>query len=133
MATPFYTLGQDYNSFTGGTQYFTPFVENFVSPQVPRGEFERWLGTQNVGGPAGGGGQLNGFNRQAQFYRSLYGQTQNGYQAALLNNPALSYRNYLQDYFGNGQAADLWNALTPQQRGENPAQFSPRVRVMGRG
>lgn len=126
MATPFYGLGNTYNNPLGKSGYHSPFARDFISPQVPRGEFERWLGSTATGGNAGG------FDRRSQFLRSLYGQTQSGHQAALLNNPGLSYRDYLTKHFAN-TGDTLWQSLTPSQRGENPGQFSGRVRVLGRG
>jgi hypothetical protein len=123
MATPFYTLGEDFGA--DRSYYHTPFVRDFVSPQVPRGEFERWLGSTATGGNAGG------FDRKSQFLRSLYGQTQSGYQAALLNNPGLTYRDYLQKHFAD-TGNKLWAGLSFEQRGERPGQFSPRTRVLGR-
>lgn len=75
---------------------------------------------------------MRAFDRRSQFLRSLYGNTQSGYQASLMNNPNLSYRDYLTDYFAD-TGDTLWASLSPQQRGERPGQYSPNIRVLGRG
>jgi hypothetical protein len=87
---PFYDWLNYYggtNPLTGAPQnwYDTPTSKIDVGQTLPQGEYERFLSKAGFGG----------FDRQAQFARSLYDRTQSGYAAAKLNNPNLFYRDYL--------------------------------------
>lgn len=114
----------DPSSSYGGAQnwYTTPFVKDFVDPQVPQGTYFGYLTNRGLGG----------FDRASQFAQSLYGRSRTGYEAAQRNSPGLTYRNYLDQYLGNG-IRDAWLGATPEQRGERPAYFGGRSRLIGRG
>lgn len=108
---PFY----DWLNLYGGTNplngapqnwYNTPLVRDDLSQTMPQGEFERYLSTAGFGG----------FGNEDQWARSLYGRTQQGYQAAELNNPNLSYRDYLTG-LGSDWLRTAYANLTPNQRG----------------
>ena len=120
-SNPFYSSGSAYGNPTGDL-YTSPFVRDYLSPVTSGAEFEKFLTDQGYGG----------FNRQDQFARSQYGRTQTGYKAALLSNPLLSERDYLSG-LGGGFFSNIWNALTPSQRGEQPNLWSGRARMIGRG
>jgi hypothetical protein len=101
---PFYDWLNYYggtNPLTGAPQnwYDTPTSKIDVGQTLPQGEYERFLSKAGFGG----------FDRQAQFARSLYDRTQSGYAAAKLNNPNLFYRDYLNtlgpDFLQNQYAA----------------------------
>lgn|SRR3990167_10611634 len=121
-SNPFLTPGSGYG-MPGGSIYDSPFVRDFLSQEVPQGEYETFLTGQGYGG----------FGRQAQFGRSLYGRSQSGHQGALMQNPTMSYRDYLNKHLGPGFIDNIWAGLTPQQRGETPNIFSGRSRFIGRG
>jgi len=112
----FYNPNLSYGS--GHNLYDSPFVRDFLSPEVPRGEYEKLLTA------AGGAGN----DRKGQFLRSLYDRTQAGYQAAVLNNPELSYRDYLQKFVTPQGLAAQWQAQTASQRGLNPASRTTMIR-----
>jgi len=63
----------------------------------------------------------------------MYGQTQSGYQAALRENPALSYADYLGKQFGTTGLQNMWSGLAPQQRGENPGQNTGNTHLIAWG
>jgi hypothetical protein len=108
---------------SGQNWYDTPFSSQFMSPQVPQGEYLAYLTNNNLGG----------FDRRSQFAQGLYGKSQQGYQAAALNNPTLSYRDYLNQHLGS--VGGLFDTLTPEQRGEGGVarNFGGRARLYGRG
>lgn len=120
MANYFY----DPNSTYGSDQnwYDTPFVKTEVDPINQGGVFTAWLGQQGLGG----------FDRQSMFGKSLQSRYNSGYEGAQLNNPGLTFRDYLSGQ-GSGQINDIWAGLTPGQRGENPSMFAPKARWIGRG
>lgn len=99
--------------------YDTPLVNENEPAQ---GAFLRWVTGQGRAGTT----------EQDRFAQSLYNRTQSGYQAASSSNPMLTYREYL-DQLGPNFSDNLWNQLTPQERGADPGQFAGRVRVIGRG
>ena len=125
MATnPFFNGGGYGWSWNGqpGSAYGTDYVRDYLSPEVPRGEYETYLSANGLGG----------FNRQSQFAQSLYNRTQQGYQAATLQNPNLSYRDYLNTHLGGNFFQNALAAATPEARGESPNRFVGRARVVGR-
>lgn len=115
----------DPGSMYGSTQNWwdTPLSRDFLAPTVPQGEYLAYLTNNNLGG----------FDRRSQFGQSLYGKSRTGYEASLLNNPGLSYRNYLNTHLGN--VGSLYDTLTPEQRGEGGVarNFAGRARMIGRG
>jgi hypothetical protein len=115
----------DPNNSYGGAQDWasTPFVNQYLDPQIPQGVYTGFLANNGFGG----------FNRQNDFARSLYGQTQTGYQAATRQNPALSYLDYLNQQFGGGGLQNMWNSSTPEQRGEQSSRWSGPTRFIGWG
>ena len=119
-ANPFYQSGSAYGNPTGDL-YTSPFSRDYLSPVTPGAEFEKFLTDQGYGG----------FDRQSQFGRSQSGRAQQGYKAAILSNPLLSERDYY-NQLGGGFFGNIWNALTPSQRGESPSTFSGRARMIGR-
>lgn len=112
----------DPTSLYGGTQnwYDTDFSRSYISPNVPRGEFEKYLTEQGFGGET----------RRDQYTRGQYGRTQSGYEAALLTNPLLRYADYLRTL---GGFDGLWQGLTPDQRGEQPNRYAGPIRWTARG
>jgi hypothetical protein len=104
---PFYDWLNNYggtNPLTGAPQnwYDTPTSKIDVGQALPQGEYERYLTRADEGG----------FNKEAQFARSLYDRTQSGYAAAKLNNPNLFYRDYLAslpEHFLQNQWASQYN------------------------
>ena len=133
VGLPFYNPNSTYNAplTTPGngspgvpTWYDTPIVTDpgsGISANLPQGEFERYLASQGLGG----------FDRSSSNARAMYGRTRQGYDAAMLTNPFLSYRDYLNKEFGGFQQA--FQQMTPNQRGERPQQFAGRLRIIGRG
>lgn len=101
----------------------TPFVQDFLDPEIPQGVYTAYLNQHGFGGQ----------DRKSQWARQQYGQTQSGYQAALRENPALTYRNYLGRQFANGGLENMWRGLAPSQRGENPGAWGGRTNVIAWG
>ena len=120
-----YQSGNTYGDAQGRNWWETPLGRDFLSPTIPQGEWTAYLSNNNLGG----------FDRKSQFAQSLYGKSQGGYQAALLNNPGLSYRNYLNQFLGGGGLDNAYNEATPEQRGEGGVarNYSGRARLYGRG
>lgn len=123
-------LGQIPSFYNPASQYgakndwaTTPLVTNYLDPQIPQGVYTNYLANQGFGGQ----------DRRSQWARGMYGQTQSGYQAALRENPALSYASYLQKQFGPTGLQNMWAGLAPQQRGENPNSTVGATRMIGWG
>lgn len=119
---PFYNPQSQY----GGAQDWqsTPFVKEYLDPQIPQGVYTGFLANNGLGG----------FDRQSTWARGLYGQTQTGYQAALRQNPNLSYADYLSQQFGgSGGFSNIWAGLSPDQRGESPTRWLPQTRLIAWG
>jgi hypothetical protein len=118
-----YQAGNTYGDPNGQNWWTTPLGRDFLSPTIPQGEYTAYLANNNLGG----------FDRRSQFAQGLYGKSQSGYQAALLNYPGLSYRDYLNTHLGNMNT--LYDQATPEQRGEGGVarNFSGRARLFGRG
>lgn len=116
----FYTPG--FNGGYGGSQNWekTPLVQDFLDPEIPQGVYTSFLANNGLGGQ----------DRRGQWARGLYGQTQSGYQAALRENPALSYREYLGKQFGTTGMDTMWQSMAPSQRGESPTMWAPATRMI---
>lgn len=111
----------DPTSQYGGNQQWqtTPLVRDYIEPEIPRGVYTDFLSQNGFGG----------MDRRNMWARNQYGQTQEGYQAAITRNPNLSYRNYLATQFPQGMQ-NMWAGLTPGQRGEQPSQFVGPTRII---
>jgi hypothetical protein len=118
---PWYDPGSSYGS--SQNWFTTPFSRDYMSPQVPQGEFMAYLSNNGLGG----------FDRASQFGQSLYGKSQSGWQAAKLNNPELSYRDYLNQYLGGNGIRNIWAGMSPDQRGEQPGRYMGHATFRGRG
>lgn len=128
MATPYgassgswYTPGSGY----GAKQDWktTPFVKNYLDPQIPEGVFADYLGTRGLGG-------TDAFSTWAQ---GQYGKTLAGYKAAMRERPDLMYRDYLQRQFNKPELRNLWLGQTARARGENPTAYSGQTRTIAWG
>ena len=102
----------------GKNWYNTGLVRDYVSPQLPQGEYQRTLGQQ---------GMADSLTRRGQFGLQQYADTQRRYQAAQLRNPALSFRDFLSGG-GAGNLMDQWRGLSASARGLNPASRTSIVR-----
>jgi hypothetical protein len=107
----------------GGTQnwYDTPLVKQTMSPKAFGGEWERYITEQGYGGN----------NRQAGIARDLASRAATGFEAASLQNPNLSNRDYFQA-LGPNFIRDQLAGMTGKQRGEDWGAYSPRVRWVTR-
>lgn len=125
MNTSWYTPGGGGSPNYGARQDWrtTPFVEQFLDPEIPRGVYQSFLAGQGFGG----------MSRRDQWAQSQYANSQTGYQAALRENPALSYLGYLGQQFGNNGFQTMWAGLSPEQRGESPGRWQPNTRVISWG
>lgn len=123
--TPGYGGGDGRRTGYGGTQRWdrTPFVKDFLDPEIPQGVYTSFLANRGLGG----------FDRKSQWARGLYGQTQSGYQAAMRENPALTYLEYLNKQFGTTGLNNMWAGLAPQQRGESTGMWTGPSRIIGWG
>jgi hypothetical protein len=121
MQNAWYTPGAGY----GGGQDWqsTPFVRDFLDPEIPRGVYHSFLSNQGFGG----------MDRRSQWGQAQYNNSQTGYQSALRENPALSYLDYLGQQFGGTGLGTMWAGLAPEQRGESPGRWSPQTRFIGWG
>jgi hypothetical protein len=106
----------------GGQQDWsqTPFVLDFLDPEIPRGVYNSYLTGQGLGGQ----------DRRGQWAQNQYANTQTGYQSALRERPDLSYLNYLQTQFGGNGIQNMWLGMAPEQRGESPSRWSPSTRLI---
>lgn len=116
--------GEDFGY--SGTQDWqkTPFVTQFLDPEIPQGVYTSYLAQNGFG---------SGLDRRSQWARGLYGQTQSGYQAALRENPTLSYLDYLKKQFGTVGMENMWRSATPNQRGEQTSMWGGPTRFIGLG
>lgn len=117
----FYQPGNSYGGTPGWDQ--TQFVTDFLDPQIPQGVYGSYLAGQGLGG----------FDSRSRFAQSQYGRTQQGYQSALRQNPALSYFDYLNQQFGTNGMQNMWAGLAPQQRGESSYPWTGPERFIGWG
>jgi hypothetical protein len=67
---------------------------------------------------------FGGVDPKSQWGRSLYGRSQEGYGAAQLTNPGLSW----QDYLGTLDFNKMYQEMTPSQKGFNDAQIRTPIR-----
>lgn len=119
-SNPFLQLGDRFwggqNPLTGDSQdwYNTPEVRDDPdNPSAPQGEFERFLSAQGYGG----------FDRKAQFARSMYGRAQSAFDAAQLSNPGLTWRKFLSTLQNRNFLDKTYASVGNQARGAfNPAQ-----------
>lgn len=118
----FYQPGAGYGSSGTGWRS-TPLVQDFLDPEIPQGVYTAYLNQHGFGGQ----------DRKSQWARQQYGQTQSGYQAALRENPALTYRKYLGRQFSNNGLENMWRGLAPSQRGEAASPWAGRTNVIGWG
>jgi hypothetical protein len=115
-----------FNSGTyGGSQNWdtTPFVKQFLDPEIPRGVYHSYLSGQGLGG----------LDRRSQWSQNQYANTQTGYQSALRERPDLSYLDYLGTQFGNNGMQNMWLGMAPEQRGEQPGRWQPNTRMIAWG
>jgi hypothetical protein len=119
--SPWFTPGSQY----GASQNWdtTPFVNQYIDPQVPRGVFQSYLSQNGLGGT----------NRQSQFAQGQYSNTQTGWQAATRANPNLTYLDYLNQQFGGNGMRNMWLNANPDQRGESPSRWTSPTRVISWG
>lgn len=108
----------------GGSQPWqdTSLVKDYIEPDIPQGVYTDFLSQNGFGG----------MDKRNSWGRSLYGQTQSGYQAAITRNPNLSYRDYLSQQFPTG-LNNIWAQMTPGQRGEQQSQFVGPTRMIRQG
>lgn len=122
---PFYTSGDTYGSQNDKNWERTPYVRQNLDPQIPSGVFMAYLSKHGLGGTG----------RESDFAQSQYSKTQSGYQAALRANPGLTYRQYLNDQFGQTAAGltDLFHGLSASERGEQPNLWAGPARTIAWG
>lgn len=133
MRTGFYTPGfgggDGQRTGYGGDRHWltTPEVTNpgfGIDNDIPQGVYSAFLANNG----------WDAMNRQGDWARSLYGRTQSGYQAALRENPNLTYREYLSKQLGTTGLRNMWLSATPDQRGERPGNWvGGGTRVIGWG
>jgi hypothetical protein len=117
QSNPYFDINANYGA--AQNMYDSPYVEQFMSPEAPGGEWERLLTDQGLGGSS----------KKDTWARNQYGRSQQGFEAAQLNSgPGLSYRTYLQQFYGPRFFDANWAKLAPTQRGENYGNFAPRAR-----
>lgn len=105
----FYT--PHYKNMYGSDNYgweSTPLVKETLDPEIPQGVYTSFLAHNGLGG----------MDRKSEWARGMYGRTQSGYQAALRENPDMSYLEYLRRQLGGGKLDTMWQAMAPEQRGE---------------
>jgi len=99
------TAGNNPNQLDPNTDYYnSDFVKSYLDPLVPKGLFQRWLNTNGYGGPT----------RRDQFMQAQYPKAQQMYEAAVLSQPDLAFRDFLS---GWGGPANDWLAMSANQRG----------------
>lgn len=120
-AAPYYASGAGY----GGKQDWrtTPFVKNYLDPQIPEGVFAGHLGERGYGGT----------DALSTWAQGQYGRTLAGYKAAMRENPALMYKDYLRKTFNQPTIQNLWLGQTARARGENPTAFTGGTRLISWG
>lgn len=116
--SPFYTPGGGY----GAKQEWrkTPFVTNYLDPQIPEGVFAGYLGERSLGGT----------DAMSTWAQGQYGRTLAGYKAALRENPGLMYADYLHKQFSKPSLVNAYLGQTARTRGENPSAFTGGTRLI---
>jgi len=113
----------------GATQNWTntPYVKNSLDPTVQNGVYMSYLNQNGLGGSD----RLSDYLQNYHFKAKM----QSGYEAALRTNPALQYRDYLTQQFGqHGQGfQNLWSSMSPTDRGEQPNIWGGPARTIGWG
>ena len=119
--SPFYSPG---SFIQGGKDWrTTPFVTNFLDPQIPEGVFASYLGDRSLGG-------TDAFSTWVQ---GLYGKTLAGYKAGLRERPDMRYSDYLHSQFSKPALRHQYLGQTARSRGENPSAFQSPTRFLGLG
>lgn len=72
--------------------------------------------------------QVRGTSPLGDFIRGSQSRLYGSYLSELPNNPNMLFQDFLQTQDPEAQ----FNALAPQQRGENPSRFAPPVRFLPR-
>ncbi len=119
--SPWYTPG----SFVqGGTDWrTTPFVKKYLDPQIPEGVFASYLGDRSLGGT----------DAMSTWAQSQYGKTLTGYKAAMRENPALMYADYLHSQYSKPALRNEYLGQTARARGENPTAYQSPTRLISWG
>jgi hypothetical protein len=102
----------------GKNLYNTPFVRDYLAPLLPEAEYGLRLNRIGLGDVD---------TRRGQFAQGQYGNTQRLYQQAQLQNPALSFRDFLRND-GAGGLENRWRGLAASQRGLNAPSRSSVIR-----
>jgi uncharacterized protein YraI len=112
-SNPYYNPDSTYGSHQNW--YNTPLVsqtQDFTS------EWEKFATDQGYGGNT----------TKSNIARNLIDRAQPGFNAATMNNPDLTPRNYLNQTLGANFFRNQLAGMTPGQKGEMPSIFSPRGR-----
>lgn len=109
-------------SGTGSTAIGLPGTDEWARwyyNNVPEAGYGAWMQGQNLGI-----GQGRASDPYRAFVQSLYGQLQNDYKAVAGREPNLQWMDYLE----RQNPMNDWLGMSPQQRGENPGLYTPRMR-----
>jgi hypothetical protein len=98
-----------YQQYTDFDQDMTrsPFVRDFLEPDVPRGVYDRYFLERN--------GYI-GPDQRTRFMRGNMGRAEQAYENQLLSTPDLRFSDFLKGYTG---LADEWVNMSASQRGMN--------------
>lgn len=91
--------------------------------------YNRWLTGMGIGQ-----GDISPY---AEYLRRMFQETQLGWKTGLAEDPTLTYQNYLQrlganvsPYNGQNIIRARWEAMSPNQRGENWSRFAGPMRTI---
>ena len=98
----------------------SPFVKDFLDPQIPEGVYNAFIGERGMGGT----------DALSQWAQGQYGKTLTGYKSAMRANPNLSYRDYLGKQLSGNTMRDQWLGQTAQARGERPTAYQGNTRTI---
>lgn len=126
----------------------TAFSQNATDPYYNFNQFQQdpnfdWTQTQPISGPAGYlednpqaawtrylqgnyGVGLADESPYASYVRNQYQNARQGFEAAIAENPALIFQQYLSQTMPN--YAQMFSAMTPSQRGENVSRYAGPLR-----
>ena len=121
--TGYYSPTSVYGGGYGAGQFAqTPFGNQYLENEANRGTaFTRYLAEQGVDDYSGYG----------TWARGQLGRINQGYMAALATNPFLEFEGP-GSYLSGLNLRNIYQGLSPVQRGENPAMYAGRTRWIPR-
>lgn len=116
-----YGLYNPTSNYGASQNYSNSPLSGILLEQNPNVAIYKYGVDQGIGG---------GDSSFEKWFRSQYPQIQLAYGAATANNPYMRQKDFLPTTGGNEDWQRRFQAMSPQQRGENPNTYAPSVRTI---